>query len=139
MANPAFALSEAKTKSSICPAHMSVCLSMGAPVTAEISDTVTPFCEFFVVCVIWLGFFPCQRWNLLLPHSALDSKLCTGWLLLQPPPGQSSPSLEWVAASLCCCPWISSPFPATCSSVTPEHPTCPGKGSRICTGHRISH
>lgn len=60
MANLAFALSEAKTKSSVCPAHMSVCLSMGAQdnVTAEISDSVTPFCDFLLSVLPGLASFP---------------------------------------------------------------------------------
>lgn len=107
MANRAFALSEAKTKSSVCPAHMSVCLSMGARdnVAAEISDSVTPFCDFLLSVLSGLASFPASSGvfcSLTLPST---SKLCTGWLLLRLSPGQSSPSFECVTASLCCCTW----------------------------------
>lgn len=81
--------------------------------------SMTHFCDFLLSVLSGLASFPTSGGVFcFLALCPLDSRLYRGWFLVWPSPRQSSPSFEWVTASLCCFTWkscLSSQPPASWS------------------------
>lgn len=106
-------------------------------------DSVTPFCDFLLSVLSGLASFPASSGafcSLTLPltQNCAQGGFCFDLLL-----DRWAQALNGWLPHSAAAPGVSPPFPATCFSVMPEGPKCPGKGtrkaSRICTEHQIWH
>lgn len=137
-ANLAFALSEAKTKSSVCPAH--ICLSMGAwdNVTAGISDSVTPFCDFLLAVLSGLASFRassgvfCSLTVPLTQNCAQDG-FCFDLLM-----GRAAQGLTGWLPHSAAAPGVCPPLPPPASSSRPSSPRVQGKAPGEPQGYALT-